>query len=321
MPSRAASLPLRILITGSTGMVGQAALAALAARGHIPIIAVRPVGPRPASHLLEYVAIDYSSPGALAKSIDACRCQRILHIAAVSQPDRSHNPDAETLLINAIAPHHLALAGAQTRTPIIFTSTDCVFDGKQGRYTEQALPNPVNRYGQFKLVAEYHFSQPTPDAAQQELIPSDSATASTASAVASVTACPHAFGNIVARVPLVIGSSAQGDRSGTERIVLQAIAGKPITAYNDEYRTPIDVGDLARRLVQLCERELGTTPCIVHLPGAERLSRADIARRALAAAGLPDTVIAVATPRADPSAMQRPRDVSLATLFADLWSE
>ena len=59
-----------------------------------------------------------------------------------------------SLEVNALFPHRLARLCLATGTRLIHISTDCVFSGLKGSYTEDDKPDPVDLYGHTKLLGE-----------------------------------------------------------------------------------------------------------------------------------------------------------------------
>lgn len=59
-----------------------------------------------------------------------------------------------SIYINALFPHQLAQLCQKYNAKLIQISTDCVFSGKKGNYTEQDNPDPVDLYGRTKLLGE-----------------------------------------------------------------------------------------------------------------------------------------------------------------------
>jgi len=125
----------------------------------------------------------------------------------------------------------------------VFISTDLVFDGSTGGYTESVPATPIMPYGQLKLEAE----------------------------VAVRDAAPSA---VVLRPSLMWGESGIHLRPAYECDNLQR--GEPIDAYADEWRTPVHVDDVTH-----AAWELGVTDVadVFHLGGPERLSRLELAQR------------------------------------------
>lgn len=128
-----------------------------------------------------------------------------------------------------------AVATAARDVRLVHVSTDLVFDGTRGRYREDDEPAPVNSYGRSKAEAE------------------------------SRVAAAHPSATIV-RTSLLYGGAEPGPQ---ERL---ARTGRRF--FVDEIRSPVQVGDLAKALLELLELEV-TGP--LHLGGADDLSRADFA--------------------------------------------
>jgi dTDP-4-dehydrorhamnose reductase len=84
----------------------------------------------------------------------------VLNCAAYNNVDRAEKDDYDkAYMVNALGPKHLALACRETGALLVHYSTDYVFDGrKEGFYTEDDLPNPINRYGETKREGELFVS-------------------------------------------------------------------------------------------------------------------------------------------------------------------
>lgn len=74
-------------------------------------------------------------------------------IGVVKQRPEAKNPLA-SITLNALLPHHLERLCADQGTRLIHISTDCVFSGQRGMYTEDDLPDPPDLYGRSKLLGE-----------------------------------------------------------------------------------------------------------------------------------------------------------------------
>jgi dTDP-4-dehydrorhamnose reductase len=59
-----------------------------------------------------------------------------------------------SVAINAYLPHRLAAIAGEIGARMIHFSTDCVFDGEAGAYTEASAPNATDLYGQSKMLGE-----------------------------------------------------------------------------------------------------------------------------------------------------------------------
>ena len=92
--------------------------------------------------------------------LDAVRPDIVLNCAAYNNVDRAEIDDYDTAYrVNALGPKNLALACREIGALLVHYSTDYVFDGlKEGLYTEDDLPNPINRYGETKREGELFVS-------------------------------------------------------------------------------------------------------------------------------------------------------------------
>jgi dTDP-4-dehydrorhamnose reductase len=166
----------------------------------------------------------------------------ILHSAALSKPVDCHRDPALARRVNVEATRRLcALAGD---APVWFLSTDLVFDGSKGGYTEGDPLNPVNVYGETKVEAE-----------------------------AAVLQNPR---NAVFRLSMNGGSSGRGDRGFNEEFRLSLNRGRPMSLFTDEYRCPIAATWTARTLWSLLGKP--GVQGVFHLCGGAKLSRFEIGR-------------------------------------------
>lgn len=192
----------------------------------------------------------------------------ILNAAACSRMSECEADPDLARRINVEAVRALASTGAR----LLQVSTDLVFDGTRAPYSSSDPPSPVSVYGRTKADGE------------------------------SAAAGPD---NLVVRLPLLFGPSFDGKRGATDMIRAGLDAGRPMHLYDNEYRTPLHVADAAQALVGLLLDASETG--IVHLAGADRLSRYELALRFCQAAG----VQLVDCHAVDCSSPLRPPDVSL----------
>ena len=83
------------------------------------------------------------------------RLEWIVNCAAYTAVDKAENEREQAFALNALGPSRLAEAARETGAALLHLSTDYVFDGgKNGEYTEEDIPNPMNTYGESKLRGE-----------------------------------------------------------------------------------------------------------------------------------------------------------------------
>jgi dTDP-4-dehydrorhamnose reductase len=124
----------------------------------------------------------------------------------------------------------------------VLFSTDLVFDGRAGGYTEESVASPVMPYGAMKAQAE------------------------------ALVRAEHP-GTVIIRTSLLVGSSGIMLRPAYECETL--LRGQSVVLYRDEWRSPTEVDDVARAAWELCALEVTG---IYHVAGPERLSRLELGR-------------------------------------------
>jgi dTDP-4-dehydrorhamnose reductase len=137
--------PLRVLVTGAGGQLGQA-LAALAPQARNAGVHLLPVSRQ---------ALDICAPAAVARQLDAEPVAAVINAAAYTAVDRAEaEPDAAERS-NALGPRVLAEACRERGIRLIQISTDYVFDGtKAVPYVEEDATRPLGVYGRTKLAGE-----------------------------------------------------------------------------------------------------------------------------------------------------------------------
>jgi dTDP-4-dehydrorhamnose reductase len=91
-------------------------------------------------------------PRTIARALDETRPDAVVNcIGIVKQAVDDPEP---AIRVNALFPHQLAAACRERDVRMIHVSTDCVFSGETGEYTESDPPDPVDTYGRSKLLGE-----------------------------------------------------------------------------------------------------------------------------------------------------------------------
>lgn len=208
-------------ITGAGGLIGsqvlRAAPAIWAARG------------------LTRADFDLTDFAAVRAAFERDRPQLVIHCAALSKtgaceahPDAAHLHNVEVTRV---------LCELASDLPLIFFSTDLVFDGTKGNYCETDAPSPLNVYARTKVAAER-----------------------------LVLANPR---HTVVRTSLNAGRTLRGD-AFNEQWCAAWRRGEVLQLFTDEFRCPIAAEVTARALWELVA---AGQPGLYHLAGRERLSR------------------------------------------------
>lgn len=205
---------MRILITGANGLLGQK-LIRLLQQKDIQLIATA----RSASVLEitrgEFHLMDVTNKNQVAEVIDATKPDVVIHTAAMTNVDQCETEREACWLNNVTAVEYLVTVCEKHPVHLVHISTDFIFDGTIGPLDENAIPNPVNFYGESKLAAE-------------KLVINSSLSWS------------------ILRTVLVYGISNDLSRSNIVLWVKKNLeAGKKISVVNDQWRTPTLAEDLA----------------------------------------------------------------------------
>ncbi len=151
----------RVLILGAGGMLGHKMLQASAAavpdtwatlRGVVGDYPVRGIAAFHSDHVIERCEV--MDLAAVEATLHRLRPDVVVNcVGVIKQRDAAHDA-LPSITINALLPHRLAdtLAGWGGR--LVHVSTDCVFDGRRGGYTEDDLTNAEDLYGRTKALGE-----------------------------------------------------------------------------------------------------------------------------------------------------------------------
>lgn len=195
---------------------------------------------------VQWRRLDVRDQPAVSALIDGLRPRAIIHTAAL-------NPGQGTEFepVNAAGTRHVARAAAAVGARLIHVSTDVLFDGQRGSYTEEDAPSPITPYGRSKALAE------------------EAVHASGADAVVVRTSLLYGPAAGTRHSSAGVQDWRRWDRQ-TRWIVDDLRAGKPVRLFTDELRCPVWVESLASALVELADHRYRG---ILHLAGPQVLSR------------------------------------------------
>ncbi len=264
---------MRLLITGAGGLLGAYLLRET--RGRAGVAAWG--GPRGGERFgVPLRPVDLTEGESVADAFRSDRPDVVLHAAAMArvadcwrEPDRARR-------VNAEAAATLARLATDAGARLVHVSTDLVFDGEHAPYREGDKPAPVSVYGLTKQLGEE-----------------------------AALAAPR---SAVVRVSLLYGPALHGRPSFFDEQAAALRAGRPVTLFRDEWRTPLDLVTAARALLAVADSDFGG---LLHVGGPERLSRLEMGLRLAASLGADPSPIMPADRDAAPAPEPRPRDVSL----------
>lgn len=252
---------MRILITGSNGLLGQKLVAALRDDPEARLIATSRGADRTPDPLGgRYRAMDITVRAEVDRVFDEARPEVVIHGAAMTNVDACETDPDSCRVQNIDATRHLVEAAKRHGSHFIFLSTDFIFDGEDGPYREDDAPAPLSVYGHSKLEGE-------------RIV-----------AGAGLDRCA------IARTIIVYGVAPGLSRSN---VVLWAKAalekGQPIKVVDDQWRMPTLAEDLADGCIRIAKD--GATG-IYHLCGPDGMSILELVLRVGAFFRLDTSVVA-----------------------------
>ncbi len=207
---------MRLLITGSNGLLGQKLVQLLAHQPDVELMATA-VGPNrlPFTEGYTYTTMDITDPAGIQTVFQSFKPTHVIHTAAMTNVDQCEEDPAGCEALNVQAVANLIEACKQQKSFLCHLSTDFIFDGADGPYTEEGIPNPVSIYGESKLKAE-------------QLVQASG------------------LRWAIARTILVYGIVADMSRTNIILWVKKSLEeGKEIKVVTDQFRTPTLAEDLA----------------------------------------------------------------------------
>jgi dTDP-4-dehydrorhamnose reductase len=143
----------RILLVGSNGMLGQRLVESFNSSGKFELLCT---SMEDESFLpgVEYKKIDIIQKQEVRKVILDFFPDFIINAAAFTNVDKSETEKETAWKINVTGTENLAFYSWTVDAHLIHFSTDYIFNGKNGPYTEDDMPNPLGYYARTKLAAE-----------------------------------------------------------------------------------------------------------------------------------------------------------------------
>ncbi|MFN0006962.1 MAG: SDR family oxidoreductase [Planctomycetota bacterium] len=234
------------LVLGGSGFLGAHVVAQA---GSEVVVAGREEGPekalRAGSPRAKFRKLDALAPGQLELVLDSVRPAKVILCTALSSVADAEKYPGLARALNVEFPRLVAVWCARSRARLVHVSTDLVFGGNDpppGGFCEEDPPAPLSEYGRSKSAGESAVLQAHPKA-------------------------------LVVRLPLLYGDSFGRDRGASDSLLSAIARGERPTLFTDEWRTPLDVANAARALVELAETDASG---LLHVAGPDRVSRYEL---------------------------------------------
>ena len=236
-----------ILITGSNGLLGQKLVKHLT-KNNIPFIATSKGKNRnPDCMDASYSTMDICSVEDIKSVFDRFIPTHVIHTAAMTNVDECEEFPFECEKLNVEATQLLFNAVQKIGAHFQLLSTDFVFDGLKGNYSETDTPNPLSVYARSKVAAE-------------NLV---------------LTSSYPKFS--IVRTIILYGKANNLSRSNIVCWAKEALSkGQPMTIIDDQFRSPTWADDLAWACIRICDLQ---KTGIYHIAGPETMSIYDLVLR------------------------------------------
>lgn len=229
---------MNILITGSNGFLGQHLSVFLANSGFQVIAASRGACRTPEMININYCDIELTNVSKLENVFAQFLPEVVIHTAAMSKPDECDADKDLCILHNVTVTEHLLTLAKKYAARFIYVSTDFIF-GENGPHTEQAIPDPLNFYGESKWMAEKLVNE-------------------------------AGIQSAIVRPVFIYGKIREGMRPSFLHWVKNNLEqGKPIKVVSDQLRTPTYAPDICKGIETMIRQKATGA---YHLAGKDVLS-------------------------------------------------
>jgi dTDP-4-dehydrorhamnose reductase len=154
---------MNVLITGGTGLLGQAIVATAGDGARLCVLHRRNY--RSSSDGVEEIVLDVLDQPRLAELFTARRFDVVVHAAGMASVDEVERRPEEAWRSNVVGTQNVAELARKSDSRLIYVSSNAVFDGRHAPYRETDDTNPVNTYGRIKVECETLVRRTCPDAA------------------------------------------------------------------------------------------------------------------------------------------------------------
>ncbi|MFK7952634.1 MAG: NAD(P)-dependent oxidoreductase [Ekhidna sp.] len=234
----------KILITGANGLLGQKLVKLYRDNSAVQIIATGKGDDRNPKGDHVYHTLDITSKEEVSELIEKVKPDVVINTAAMTHVDQCELDPDTCWKLNVSAVDYLLRACGANNAFFLHLSTDFIFDGENGPYKEDDVPNPQSKYAESKLISEGLIENSGVDYA-------------------------------IVRTMLVYGIVPGLSRSNIILWVKKSLEeGKEIKVVNDQWRTPTLAEDLAKGCALVVEKE---AKGVFHISGKDMLTPYDMA--------------------------------------------
>jgi len=262
-----------MFVTGASGLLGNKIVKLV--KDDFEVIPIYNTKPLHSNSL----KLDMTSAVEVMKLFSKLEPAVVIHAASETNVDKCETEKEHAWKTNVEGARNIAEACQKVNAKLVAISTDYVFDGEKGLYTEEDTPNPINYYGVTKLEGEKQVIN-------------------------------HCENSAILRTSVLYGWHPWKQNFATW-VINKLRQQQEINVVDDHYNTPTLADNLAEMALEVAEKDLQG---LYHASGNERISRYEFAKKIAGTFGLnSDLIKPVKMRQITAWTAKRPRDSSLDT--------
>jgi len=238
----------KVLITGANGLLGQKLVLVFSSEKKVLASDLHPEffppPPKESKEIFDYQSLDITDKEKLKATVFSFKPEVIINSAAYTDVDGCETEKEKAWKVNVKGVKNLADLCKENKIKLVHLSTDYLFDGENGPYSEDEPPNPLGYYAQTKLESEEVIKENLGD-------------------------------YVIVRTNVLYGNGIKVNNF-VLWVINQLKKDQNIYAVTDEFNNPTLADNLADAISELIEKSfLG----IINIGGSEYLSRFDFAQK------------------------------------------
>jgi dTDP-4-dehydrorhamnose reductase len=225
-----------LLVTGASGLLGSKTVSC--AKRNFTVIATHSTKPLHSKSL----KLNVTNVEEVLTIFQKFKPNMVVHAASETNVDKCEIEKEHAWKVNVEGAKNIAFACNKVGAKLVYISTDYVFDGLKGNYSEEDKPNPINYYGVTKFEGEKKVIQHCPD-------------------------------HVILRTSVLYGWHPWKQNFVTW-VINQLKQNKEIAVVQDHFNTPTLADNLAEMSIEALQKDLHG---VYHASGSERINRYDFA--------------------------------------------